>query len=76
MSRQWKTVFFTPDPFRNANPYLAFLIWWRQCSMFCISGELKNYQGIKVEWIGSSAQPDIGNLPPGPYRFTTQALYQ
>ena len=35
-----------------------------QCSMFCISAELKMYQGIKVEWIGSFAQPDIGNLPP------------
>jgi hypothetical protein len=31
--------------------------------MFCISTDLKFYQGIKGEWIGSFAQPDIGNLP-------------
>jgi hypothetical protein len=32
--------------------------------MFCISAELKFYQGIKGEWIGLFAWQDMGNLPP------------
>jgi hypothetical protein len=32
--------------------------------MFCISGELKVYQGSMGEWIGSLAWQDMGNLPP------------
>jgi hypothetical protein len=55
---------FSPQtPFGNAS-----LCFWffsgEQCSKLCISVDLKTYQSIKVEWIGSFAQPDIGNLPP------------
>jgi hypothetical protein len=32
--------------------------------MFCISGELKMYQGSKGEWIGSFPRQDMGNLVP------------
>ena len=34
--------------------------------MFCISGELKFYQGSEEEWIGSFTGQDIGNLVPRP----------
>jgi hypothetical protein len=37
--------------------------WVGRGGKLCISADLKIYQGIKVEWIGSFAQPDIGNLP-------------
>ena len=50
------------SPFLEMPGYYAFQ-WVGRGGMFCISGHLKIYQGIKVEWIGSFAQPDIGNLP-------------
>jgi hypothetical protein len=37
--------------------------WVGRGGKFCISGELKNYQGSEREWIGSFARQDIGNLP-------------
>ena len=40
--------------------------WGDRGGKFCISGELKIYQGIKVEWIGSFTGQDIGNLVPRP----------
>ena len=37
--------------------------------MFCISGELKFYQGSKGEWIGISHWQDMGNMPHCPYHL-------
>ncbi len=46
------------------NAKLLCLSWWvGRGGKFCISEELKIYQGSKGEWIGSFAGQDIGNLP-------------
>jgi len=53
----------------------SMLRWWvGRGGMFCISGELKIYQGSKGEWIGSFARQDMGNLVPRLPQFMTEAL--
>jgi hypothetical protein len=42
--------------------------------MFSTSGELKNEMKGMEKWIGSFAQPNIGNLPPCLYQITIEAF--
>ena len=58
MSGRWKTAFSTPEPYGNASPYLLSFSG-RQCSMFCISVDLKLIRVSKggVDWLGLAPLP-------------------
>src|ERR1019366_795099 len=47
-------------------------LWGDRGGKFCISGDLRVYQGSMEEWIGSFTGQDIANLPPRP----TQSLHK